>query len=130
MCILGFDPGKDKCGIAVMKDAQRILFRQVVESDKAIAMVKSLKEKYKIDKIVMGDQTTSKKWQQKLQENLSPDTPIMRIDERHSSLEARDLYWQLSPVKGLKKLIPQGLRLPPCPIDDLVAVILVRRYLA
>jgi hypothetical protein len=34
------------------------------------------------------------------------------------------------PPQGLKKLIPQGMRLPPVPIDDIVAILLIERYLA
>ena len=51
------------------------------------------------------------------------------IDERNSTLEARDLYWVMYPAKGLKKFIPQGLRIPPRPIDDLVSIILIKRFL-
>ncbi len=129
MNILGFDPGKDKCGVAIMTEEQTILTHQVVRSDQAISTIKLLREKYQIQTLIMGDQTTSKKWKKQLQENLTPEISIIMIDERNSSLEARDLYWQMYPAKGLKKLIPQGLRIPPRPIDDLVAILLIKKYL-
>jgi hypothetical protein len=34
------------------------------------------------------------------------------------------------PPQGLTRLIPQGLRVPPRPIDDIVAILLIERYLA
>ncbi|MFM7475950.1 MAG: resolvase, partial [Microcystis aeruginosa] len=43
--------------------------------------------------------------------------------------EARDRYWQMFPPKGLQKLIPQGMRLPDRPIDDIVAILLIERHL-
>lgn len=129
MNILGFDPGKDKCGIAIMTEVKELLYHQVIPSTQAIAILKSLVQKYQIKQIIMGDQTTSKKWQTLLTENLDPQILINLIDERNSSLEARDLYWEMYPAQGLQKLIPQGLRVPPRPIDDLVAILLIKRYL-
>ncbi|MDJ0527388.1 MAG: resolvase, partial [Microcystis sp. M53600_WE12] len=55
--------------------------------------------------------------------------PITLVDERNSTLEARDRYWQMFPPKGLQKLIPQGMRLPDRPIDDIVAILLIERHL-
>ena len=47
-----------------------------------------------------------------------PDLSIVQVDERYSSLEARDRYWQMYPPQGLTRLIPQGMRQPPRPIDE------------
>jgi RNase H-fold protein (predicted Holliday junction resolvase) len=125
--ILGFDPGKDKCGVAVM-DGDRLLYHQVLLTAEVISQINNLVEQYQVDRIVMGNQTTAKQWQQKLT-TAFPALPITLVDERYSSLEARDRYWQMYPANFLTKLIPQGMRQPPRPIDDLVAIILIERYL-
>ena len=127
--ILGFDPGRDKCGLAVMDKQQQLLYHQVVLSPNALAIMQSLCQQFVVETIVMGDQTTSKSWKQKI-EQLNLSLPIFLVDERYSSLEARDRYWQMYPPKGLDRLIPKGLREPPRPIDDLVAILLIERYLA
>lgn len=127
MIIVGFDPGKDKCGLAVANSEAQVLEHQVIPSDKAIETIKNLIVRYHPEKIIMGNQTTSKQWQKKLTENLTLE--IILINEKNSTLEARDKYWQMYPPRGLTKLIPQGLRVPPCPIDDIVAIILIERYL-
>ena len=129
MKILGFDPGKDKCGVAVMDSDYQLYHHQVVPSSAAIATISQLSEEYHISLIVMGDQTTSKAWQAKLQAQLPSLLPLVKVDERYSSLEARDRYWQIYPPQGLRRLIPQGMRLPPRPVDDIVAIILIERYL-
>jgi RNase H-fold protein (predicted Holliday junction resolvase) len=126
--ILGFDPGKDKCGVAVMDGDRSLLYHQTIVTAEIIAQITALRQQYSIDLIVMGDQTTAKQWQQKLTTAL-PNLPIDLVDERYSSLEARDRYWQMYPPNFLTSLIPQGMRQPPCPIDDLVAIILIERYL-
>jgi RNase H-fold protein (predicted Holliday junction resolvase) len=128
--ILGFDPGKDKCGIAVMGTDNLLKYHQVVASSEAIATLKSLCQQFPIDLCVMGNQTTSKTWKQKLLEALPESVKIIQIDERYSTLEARDRYWQMYPPQGLTRLIPQGMLTPPRPIDDIVAIILIERYLS
>ena len=126
--ILGFDPGRDKCGVAVMNAEGQIQYHQVVSADNAIASIQLLSQKYPIKLIVMGNLTTAKSWRNKLQSHF-PHFPIKMIDESNSTLEARDRYWQMYPPRGLKRLIPQGMRIPPRPIDDIVAIILIERYL-
>jgi RNase H-fold protein (predicted Holliday junction resolvase) len=127
--ILGFDPGKDKCGVAVMGTDNNISYHQVVPSETAISTIQSLCEQFPIDLLVMGDQTTSKKWKQQLTQSLSPSIVITQIDERYSSLEAKERYWQMYPATGLNRLIPLGMRTPPRPVDDIVAIVLIERYL-
>jgi len=127
--ILGFDPGKDKCGIAVMGRDKKVCYHQVVPSESAISTIQSLCEQFSIELLVLGDQTTSKSWKQKLTQSLSPEIQIIRVDERFSSLEAKDRYWEMYPPTGLSRLIPQGMRTPPRPVDDIVAIVLIERYL-
>ncbi|MEM9980093.1 MAG: resolvase, partial [Cyanobacteria bacterium P01_D01_bin.2] len=45
------------------------------------------------------------------------------------SLEARDRYWEMFPPKGLNRILPQSMRSIPRPIDDIVAILLIERYL-
>jgi RNase H-fold protein (predicted Holliday junction resolvase) len=127
--ILGFDPGRDKCGLAVMGRKQQLLYHQVVLSQDAIATIQQLCQEFVIETIVMGDQTTAKSWKQKIVGELGTSIPIVLVDERYSSLEARDRYWQMYPPKGIELLIPKGLRQPPRPVDDIVAILLIERYL-
>ncbi|MBE9200289.1 MULTISPECIES: pre-16S rRNA-processing nuclease YqgF [unclassified Nodularia (in: cyanobacteria)] len=127
--ILGFDPGKDKCGLAVMGLDRQLYYHQVVTAQKAIATIETLRQQFPISLLVMGDQTTSKQWKQQLREALVEQLRIILVDERYSTLEARDRYWQMYPPKGLTKLLPQGMRQPPRPIDDIVALLLIERYL-
>ena len=127
--ILGFDPGRDKCGIAVMGLDRQLYYHQVILAEEAIANIKVQLQKFPVSLIVMGDQTTAKKWKQQLSQELSKLTNIILVDERYSTLEARDRYWQMYPPQGIIKLLPKGMRQPPRAIDDIVAVLLIERYL-
>ncbi|MDY7006860.1 MAG: pre-16S rRNA-processing nuclease YqgF [Cyanobacteriota bacterium] len=127
--ILGFDPGSQKCGLALMDREKKLYYHQVIESLEVVTTIKKLHQKFDIDLIAIGDQTTSKTWKPTLTKILSKTVPIIKIDERYSSLEARDRYWQMYPPQGILRLIPLGMRIPPKPVDDIVAIILIERYL-
>lgn len=127
--ILGFDPGRDKCGLAVMGLDRQLYDHQVVPAKRAIATIDLLRQKFPISLMVMGNQTTAKTWKTQLEQALSEPLSIILVDERYSSLEARDRYWQMYPPTGLLRLLPRGLRQPPQPIDDIVAILLIERYL-
>ena len=126
--ILGLDPGRDKCGVAVMNDRQEVIYHQVIDSDQAIATITQLSQQYHLDLIVMGDGTTSKNWRQQIESDLAT-VPVVTVNETNSTLEAGDRYWVMYPPKGLQRIVPQGLRVPPRPVDDIVAIILIERYL-
>ena len=51
------------------------------------------------------------------------------VDEWGSSLTARKLYFRDQPPKGLRRLVPQGMRTPPGLIDDYAAYALALAYL-
>lgn len=126
--ILGFDPGRQKCGIAVMGLDRRIHYHQVVAAEAAIATIEALRQEFPISLLVIGDQTTAREWKRQLAEVPQP-LRIMSVDERYSSLEARDRYWQMYPPRGLMRLVPRGMRSPGRPVDDIVAIVLIERYL-
>lgn len=126
--LLGFDPGRDKCGIAVMRGDRQVPYHQVVAASEAIATVQRLHQQYAFTQIVIGDQTSTRLWQQQLATALVPPVPITPVDERYSTLEARDRYWQMYPPQGFARLLPQSLRSIPRPIDDIVAILLIERY--
>ena len=126
--ILGIDPGRQKCGLAIMGLDRVLHDHRVVASDALVEEVQALRQKYPVSIIVMGNQTTSREWKARL--NALPGSPrIMLVDERYTSLEARDRYWAMNPPRGLLQLLPKALRAIPRPIDDIVAILLIERYL-
>lgn len=126
--ILGFDPGRQKCGLAVMGLDRNLFYRSVVAADEVLSTIEQLQQQYPISLIVMGDQTSADEWKETLTQLAAP-LRVVLVDERYSSLEARDRYWQIHPPQGLQRLLPQGLRQPSVPIDDIVAMLLIERYL-
>jgi RNase H-fold protein (predicted Holliday junction resolvase) len=127
-CYLGFDPGRDKCGVAVV-DSGKLQFRAVIPSDEVPGELERLRRLYPLKALILGNQTTSRQWQERLAA-LAPGLPIYPVDERNSTQEAKEKYWRFYPPKGLTRLLPAGLRTPPRPVDDIVALVLIERFLA
>jgi RNase H-fold protein (predicted Holliday junction resolvase) len=115
--------------LAIVDANQQPIWHQVVRSAGVLAQLAAIVASEPIALLIMGDQTASKAWKARLTEAF-PTLKMVQVDERYSSLEARDRYWQMYPPQGLARLVPQGMRQPPRPIDDIVAILLVERYLA
>lgn len=126
--LLGVDPGRSKSGLALVYQDGSIAKFTVALMDNFAEELQGFAKEAHVQTIVVGNGTTSEEMQKILQ-NFFPEAVLHIIEESHSTEEARALYWQLYPPKGLKKIIPLGLQVPPINLDGLAAVILVRRYL-
>jgi hypothetical protein len=51
------------------------------------------------------------------------------LNEHGTTLAARRRYWELFPPRGWRRLLPEGLRLPPRDWDDVAAQLLLERWL-
>ena len=127
--ILGFDPGRDKCGVAVRSAQGEWPVQQVVPATEALEVLRTLCQQYQPEVVVMGDQTTHQQWRQRLAAAL-PGVPVVTVDERYSTQEAHKKYWELYPARGWRRFLPARLRPLPRPVDDVAARILVERYCA
>ncbi|NQT30257.1 MAG: resolvase [Candidatus Saganbacteria bacterium] len=126
--ILAIDPGREKCGIAVLDNDGRVICKQVVLRSHAIASVISLMAKYSTSALVVGRSASGKEIEKNLL-RLDLRTNIIFVSEEQSTLLARKRYWKENKPQGLLKLIPTSMRFPPIPVDDYAAVILGERYL-
>ena len=126
--ILGVDPGRSKTGLALVKSTGEIVKREIILMENFASELQKFVAGEKLQNIVLGNGTTSQEMLVRLQE-LLPGIPCKVVEEGHSTETARKLYWQLCPPQGLRRLLPLGLQVPPVNLDDLAAVILVRRFL-
>ena len=126
MYFMGIDPGRDKCGVAVLSAAGDIKFQRVVLTDELDTVIKSLAAQMSIESVILGDGTTHKSAAQKI---LDAGLTFKLVDEKHTTEEARREYWIKNPPHGWRRLLPTSMQVPPEPVDDIVAEILVRRFL-
>lgn len=126
--VLAVDPGRCKCGVAVVRNSDNIevLHRAVVSTEQISDILIDLCARYSPEAILIGNGTTAS-FVKEMADRL--DRLVELVDERLTSVEARKRYFRENPPKGLRKFIPTSLQTPNVPIDDYVAVILAERYL-
>jgi len=124
--VLAVDPGREKCGLAVVAPG-RVLHREVLPRSQLAGRVAELVGRFAVEVVVVGDATGS---QQVLRELSGLGRPVRLVPETGTTLQARRRYFQDNPPRGLARLLPEGLRVPPGPYDDYVAVLLAERFLA
>ena len=129
--VLAVDPGRAKCGVAVVDARAGVLHHEVVAQEQLEERVATLVRRHAPDVIVVGDRTGSVEVQRRLQalDVVRAAGGVRTVDEKNTSLEARRRYFQANPPKGLWRLVPVGLRVPPGPLDDWAAVVLAERFL-
>jgi hypothetical protein len=125
--ILAIDPGRGKCGVAVVARPGEVLHQAVVPAEEIGRVVCDLLARYQVGPLVMGNRTAGSLVRERLQEAGVRRAPEL-VDEHRSSEEGRRRYFQANPPKGWRRLLPTSLQTPPKPYDDYVAILLAERY--
>ncbi|MPL68913.1 hypothetical protein SDC9_14646 [bioreactor metagenome] len=128
--VIAVDPGREKCGVAVVRQTHEVLYKSVVETARLTEIITKLAQEYSTLTVVLGNRTTSRE-NKKILEKITINNhslAVKLVDEHRSTDAARIRYWQENPPHGLKRLIPITMQVPPVPVDDYVAVILAERY--
>ncbi len=125
--VAAVDPGRRKCGLAVVCSERGILFRQIALREDLVEATRRMLQEYSPVEILVGGSTGSREVVAELQAALERRMRV--VDESHTTERARMRYFQDHPPRGLWRLIPLGLRVPPVPWDDYAAVVMVEDYL-
>lgn len=124
--LAGLDPGRSKCGLVLTDPLQEAVVEALVlPPAAAAARLLAWHRQRPLGAVLLGNGTGSRDWRRRLPAGL----PLQLVEERGTTLEARRRYWQLLPPRGWRRLLPVGLRLPPRDWDDVVAQLLVERWL-
>ncbi|MGV3615634.1 MAG: pre-16S rRNA-processing nuclease YqgF [Fimbriimonas sp.] len=130
--VLAIDPGRSKCGMALVRREENgrleLVWRGVVPREDLIATLREATATAPYDLVIVGGGTGSQPVVQQIREEM-PSVAILVVDERDTSLHARERYWEHHPRRGWRRLLPATLQVPPDPVDDFVALILAERVL-
>lgn len=127
--IAALDPGRDKCGFAVVAMDGSVVTQKIIDTITMTEAIKEATEGHGCCRLVMGNGTTSSAARERIAKTF-PELEVEMVDEYNTTQLAKGEYWKANPPRGLKKLIPITMQVPPVPVDDYVAVILARRYIA
>lgn len=126
MTWIGLDPGRSKCGLVRSEQTTgQIEVAAVLSPEECFKQIAIWRERPGLEGVVLGDGTGSKHWQRQLNDL---GLAIQVIPEAGTTLAARARYWQLEPPRGWRRMLPEGLRLPPRDYDDVVAQLLLERH--
>lgn len=126
--VLAIDPGREKCGIAVVHKQKGVLYKNIVNTSQLIEAVVLNSDHYQTSLVVLGSGTSSIKAREKLHA-ANAKLDIVLVDEYRTTDAARIRYWQENPPCGFKRFIPVTMLVPPVPVDDYAAVIIAEKYL-
>ena len=130
---LGLDPGRDKTGFAFVNISGELVSAGIfpsAETEKFFACFKPYitegekdpdAEEFmsRVKFIAIGNGTTSREFSERVKSVIGHE--IIAADERNTTVEARSLYWKIHRPGILMRLLPEGMRVPPRPLDDLAA---------
>jgi len=137
---LAFDPGRDKTGLALINIEGGLIFSGMFASSEREKFFEILLNGKNLDDFIIenpvnfsnfsdlikqikftaiGNGTRSKEFYEFAKKILPLKIKI--VDERNTTLEARNLYWKLHKPGFFKRILPKGLRVPPRVLDDLAA---------
>ena len=131
--ILAIDPGSEKTGTAVVSEDGSLVTKAIVPTPELGDYLSRVYETHPFSHIVMGDGTNHKKLQPLVEQWIArdhQDITFSLTDEKFTTVEGRKLYFKYTPRRGWRRFVPLSFQYPPEPVDDFVAWIIGRRYLA
>ena len=124
---ISIDPGKYKCGFVVADSESKMIIKAVViESHVLVQHIKILKKQHQDIKVIMGNGTSSREHANSLSflgENL------LLVEEKNTTLRAKQRYFELYPLQGLKRLLPKDIFLYNLNLDAVAALIILEDFL-
>ncbi len=123
---LSIDPGQSKCGLVVADSKDKIIsYASVIRSDLLIENVKKLISGHQEYKVIIGNGTTSK-YHIKNLNFLGKDLII--AEEKNTTLRSKERYFDLYPLKGLKRFLPKEIFLINLNLDAISALIILEDF--
>lgn len=130
--ILAIDPGREKCGLAVLHRHCGVLEKTVIASGQLLETLQDYCTRFDVEVIVLGNGTSSAEKAVSIRDFLhricARRISLQLINEYKTTESARIRYWQENPPKGWRRLLPLTMQVPPVPVDDVVAVLLGEKY--
>ena len=130
MILLAIDPGRAKCGLAVVQgpDPTFCLERKIVETERlTLAVGELLIRRPDVQQILLGNATHSATLRKALVAAF-PTIPLNLVDEWNTSVRAKARYVAENPAPGWRRLLPASMRSPEVPYDDYAALLLAEDY--
>ena len=126
MFLLSIDPGKYKCGLVLAEiSIQKVYKAIILKSELLEDYVKNLNNVEEISKIIIGNGTSSEDIREKLD---FFKKEIIYFEEKNTTYRAKNRYFELFPINGLKFLIPREVFILNKNLDAIAALIILEDF--
>ncbi len=124
--VLSIDPGKYKCGLVFAEISEQKVYKAIVlNSEICEDYVRNLNSVEEISKIIIGNGTSSREIKKKL-DFLKKE--IITFEEKNTTYRAKERYFELFPISGLKFLMPREIFIFNKNLDAISALIILEDY--
>tara|TARA_Y100001970_G_scaffold246790_1_gene314996 strand:- start:29 stop:466 length:438 start_codon:yes stop_codon:yes gene_type:complete len=124
--VMAIDPGKSKCGLTIANIKEKKVYEAIVI--KSNLLLKYVKEICKTEdnlQLLIGNGTSSEKYIKVLSQ-LIPNLII--AEEKNTTYRAKQRYFEIFPLKGLKCFLPREVFVLNKNLDALAALIIMEDY--
>ena len=124
--LVSIDPGKNKCGLVLAEISEKKVYKAIILKSELIEdYLRNLNTFEDISKIIIGNGTSSKKIKEKLD---FFKKEIITFEEKNTTYRAKERYFELFPISGLKFLIPREIFILNKNLDAISALIILEDY--
>ena len=124
--LISIDPGKFKCGLILAEISEKKVYKAIIlESELIQDYVSNLNKDEDISKIIIGNGTTCNEIRGRL--NFFTKE-IITFEEKNTTYRAKERYFELFPISGLKFLIPREVFILNKNLDAISALIILEDY--
>ena len=124
--LISIDPGKYKCGLVLAEISEKKVYEaMILKSELLEDYLKNLNTVEDISKIIIGNGTSSREIKEKLN---FLKKEIITFEEKNTTYRAKDRYFELFPISGLKFLIPREIFIIKKNLDAISALIILEDY--
>ena len=124
--LISIDPGKYKCGLVLAEISEQKVYKAIVLKSEILEdYVTDLNSVEDISKIIIGNGTSSSEIKKKL-DFLKKE--IITFEEKNTTFRAKERYFELFPIRGLKFLLPREFFILNKNLDAISALIILEDY--
>ena len=125
--LLSIDPGKCKCGLVLAEISEKKVHKAIILKTELVSdYIKNLNTVEDISKIIIGNGTTSRDVKGKLG---FLKKEIITCEEKNTTFRAKERYFELFPIRGIKNLLPKEFFIINKNLDAVSALIILEDYL-
>ena len=124
--LVAIDPGKYKSGLVLAEISEQKVYKAIILKSEILEdYLRNLSSDEDISKIIIGNGTSSSDIKKKL-DFLKKE--IINFEEKNTTYRAKDRYFELFPISGLKFLIPREIFILNKNLDAISALIILEDY--